>query len=386
MLPYVQLQLLYAAASGLAVLALDLSLGRSERWARRPRVRVGVVGIALALPALAWFAAVKAFDHPHSTWQFSAIAVVFYALALWLPALATVHALRTRAGARRDPALVFASAGAVAVGQLALWIEPNRLVVDTTRVEIASWPAAAEPLRVVHVSDLQTVGACERERRAADAVNALRPDLIVFTGDYVAGPFFDPEPAIAAARAFLAALERPRHGIVCVAGHSENEAIRRRVLEGFDVAYLRNEEIEIALDGARRLRVFGAPAQGADFSRLAPRRESGLATIVVTHEPDVSRELDGRLVDLHFAGHTHGGQVALPCFGPPLTLSALPRRFARGLHAIGDHRLHVNPGIGMEGNHAPRIRFLCPPEVDLVLLAGAGAATGGSGVAELAGR
>ena len=124
------------------------------------------------------------------------------------------------------------------------------------------------PCRTVHISDLQTVGA--REWRAAEAINALEPDLIVWCGD-------------------------------CVA------------------------------------RLWRS---------------------------------NGRAVDLHLAGHTHGGQIALPFFGPPVTLSSLPRRFARGLHRFGDHWLHVTPGIGMEGSHAPRIRFLCPPSIDLIELRG----------------
>jgi predicted MPP superfamily phosphohydrolase len=57
----------------------------------------------------------------------------------------------------------------------------------------------------------------------------------------------------------------------------------------------------------------------------------------------------------------------------PNPLSAIPRSFARGLHGFGDHFIHVSPGIGMEGNHAPQIRFACPPEIDLLLLRGGGA-------------
>jgi predicted MPP superfamily phosphohydrolase len=53
-------------------------------------------------------------------------------------------------------------------------------------------------------------------------------------------------------------------------------------------------------------------------------------------------------------------------------LSTVPRRFARGLHTFGDHLIHVNPGIGMEGDNAPRMRINCPPEIDLLLLGGGG--------------
>ena len=64
-------------------------------------------------------------------------------------------------------------------------------------------------------------------------------------------------------------------------------------------------------------------------------------------------------------------KIVLPLLGPPMTLSDLPRSHARGLHRLGDHWLHVSAGIGMEGNHAPRVRFLCPPSIDLLVLSGA---------------
>ena len=98
-------------------------------------------------------------------------------------------------------------------------------------------------------------------------------------------------------------------------------------------------------------------------------------TLVASHVPDVTLELEGRGVDLHLAGHTHGGQVALPLYGAPYTLSRLHRRYAKGLHRYGDRWLNVNPGIGMEGNHSPRIRFLCPPQIDLLRLGGGGRPT-----------
>jgi predicted MPP superfamily phosphohydrolase len=68
-------------------------------------------------------------------------------------------------------------------------------------------------------------------------------------------------------------------------------------------------------------------------------------------------------VDLVLAGHTHGGQVVFPLFGPPHTAMRLPRRYAGGLHDHGGTPLHVSRGVGMERGFAPPVRFLCPPEV-----------------------
>jgi predicted MPP superfamily phosphohydrolase len=371
MLPYLQVQLCYAAAAAALVLAVDRALGRVPRVARSPRLRAGATLMLLALALIAWMVAVKRIDHSHSTYQFIAVALGFYVATLWLPAWTLARALRNP----RDIALSTASTAALALGQYALWIEPNRLVVAEHAIPIERWPAGVE-LRVVHVSDLQTVGACAREREAARIVRELEPDLVVFTGDYVAGPFFDPRAGIEAARSFLESLGRPPLGIVCVDGHSEPERVRLRVFDGLDVTCLQNESVDLDDGAGRRLRVFGTRTlqMGFDLAPFEPRQEAGWINVAVSHEPDVSRAISGRGFDVHFAGHTHGGQIALPFFGPPLTLSTLPRRFARGLHRFDDHWIHVNAGIGMEGNHAPRIRCLCPPEVSLVVLRGSGGA------------
>jgi predicted MPP superfamily phosphohydrolase len=372
LLPYLQLQLSYMAASGALVLLADFLCGRSSRLKARPRLRALATLVALAVPLTAWVIGVKIVDDIHSTYQFIGIAFGFYAAAIWLPLLVLVRMARRH---ELDRALAAACTIAILGGQYSLWIEPNRLATCTYTIAFPQWPADEPPLRVVHISDLQTVGECAREHRVAATINAMHADLIVFTGDYVSGPFFDPEPAIAAARAFLTSLDKPKYGIVCIAGHSESEKVRARVFDGLDVRYLRNEELRIDLGGShgrRELRLFGARTLGIDLSKLAAVREPGVVNVVATHEPDVSWDLQGRNVDLHLAGHTHGGQIAFPWIGAPLTLSSLPNRFARGLHEFGDHLIHVNPGIGMEGDNAPRIRFLCPPEVDLLLLEGGG--------------
>ena len=75
-------------------------------------------------------------------------------------------------------------------------------------------------------------------------------------------------------------------------------------------------------------------------------------------------------VALTVAGHTHGGQVRIPFYGPIRTLSRLPRRMAYGLHEHEGRHLYVSGGVGV--SNVP-VRFACPPEIAILTLTGTAA-------------
>ena len=71
------------------------------------------------------------------------------------------------------------------------------------------------------------------------------------------------------------------------------------------------------------------------------------------------------------AGHTHGGQVQVPGFGPVVTFSRVPAEWADGVTSLsGGRTLVVSRGIGMERSYAPRLRFFCRPEIVVIDLEG----------------
>lgn len=357
MLPYTQFQLGYALATLIAGILFWRAAARVPALEKHPRWRTLAVAAALCCSALVSATLADSL--------FSAIAVLFYTGALVLPAL-TLWQQRT--AARKDPLWIAMALFAPLVASYAAFIAPNDLRVVEHKLSFKTWPADAAPFTIVQISDLQTVGPCARQDEAVELINALKPDLIAICGDYIAGPFFDPEPAIDAARAFLCALHA-KYGIVCVKGHSETRALRKRVFDGLSLRYLDDEEFTLDLGPGQRLRIIGL---GLDEPVFAPRRALGTLTVVMSHVPDQSRLLIGKEIDLHLAGHTHGGQIVIPGIGAPITLSSLPREFARGLFGFGDHWLSVTPGIGMEGNHAPRVRLFCPPQIDVLRLQGGG--------------
>ena len=86
--------------------------------------------------------------------------------------------------------------------------------------------------------------------------------------------------------------------------------------------------------------------------------------IVLSHDPDLFPRMPER-VALTLAGHTHGGQVAIPLLRRPLLPSSYGERYARGHIVEQGRHLLVTSGIGTSG--LP-IRFLAPPEVLILSL------------------
>jgi len=272
-------------------------------------------------------------------------------------------ALLLRRAAKKTALVCGVAALALAgIGIDAFFIEPTRL--EVTRIEIAS-PKLDRPVRIVVLADLQTDRFGEYEREVFRRVLREKPDLILLAGDYLHADAARRETLRGQINAFLREIEfAAPMGVYAVRGNVDGDPqwaamfddlpiTPVRASESFDVDPLRLTCLQ--LDHSRR------PAEhlwAADSERFR---------VVLGHRPDFA--LVPIEADLMIAGHTHGGQVRLPGLGPVITFSEVPRRWAAGLTDLGDGRkLLVSRGVGMERGRAPRMRFLCRPELVVVVL------------------
>ena len=65
------------------------------------------------------------------------------------------------------------------------------------------------------------------------------------------------------------------------------------------------------------------------------------------------------------AGHTHGGQLALPTPGGHWNLARVMTPLTRGVYRRRATTLYVNRGLGVGG---PALRINCPREIAVVEL------------------
>ncbi len=152
--------------------------------------------------------------------------------------------------------------------------------------------------------------------------------------------------------------------------------IAPQLFTGLPIHLLEEERVSIPV-GDETLQLIGLSCTHRPFID-APRLErllptaGGDFTVLLYHSPDLAPNAATTPVDMQFSGHTHGGQVCLPLIGALFTASLYGRAFSSGRYQLNGLTLYVTRGIGMEGAGAPRVRFLCPPEITLWEIAGNG--------------
>ncbi len=224
--------------------------------------------------------------------------------------------------------------------------------------------------RLVQMSDLHLEEFTEPsflERMVAE-VNALHPDLVLITGDFVSrGPLSLKVSwqAAGVAAEILSTLNAPqRFGVL--GNHDVNvgadHVIRPLEAHGTNMLVDSYSPLERGRDV---LWICGANDAGTripDLNFAIPPNPRA-PVIFMCHEPDyVETVVDHPrfpLIDLMLSGHSHGGQIRLPVIGP-LILPPMGQKYIEGMFQFDHMQLYVNRGIGTVG--LP-FRLNCPAEL-----------------------
>jgi uncharacterized protein len=359
-LPFILLLLL-----ALAGVFLPVSLRRPILWTLLPAACCAALDLALLslLPVLQ-----LSFGSPDLPFLFfNAVR-----LLITLPFLAAILMIRKRS-TRILPAV---STGIQILLSLlagyALYIEPFHLTVTTLPVDSPPF-LAGRPLRILHLTDLHMEHPTRRERDILAMLETLQPDLIVLTGDYLNPSYLDDPQTLAETRQFLSQLHAP-YGVYAVNGTVDDERHMALLFDGLDEIQVLDDSFTLLEWPGGRLALLGVTnthAWAADtrsLRTLLPAVPPDAYTVLLYHTPDLIETASSLGVDLYLAGHTHGGQVRLPFYGALITFSRYQKMYEMGEYRVADTLLYVSRGLGMEGWDAPRLRFLCPPEMVLVEL------------------
>jgi uncharacterized protein len=293
----------------------------------------------------------------------------------------------------RKRSLIALAAGTTALGgatfAYASLVERNMFTLR--RFDVPVLEPDAEPLRILHLSDLHMMPEQRRKQEWVAALGGADPDLVVVTGDNMSSPnaipgvlraldpFLDvpgafvfgsndyrgpiwknPLQYLLPERDYIQGVDLPaedlRAAFVDAGWHDLNNARTTIKAGGRSIELVGVDDPHIDRDDYPS--VAGPVSPGADLH------------IGVTHTPE-ARVLDPMAADgftLLLAGHTHGGQVCVPGYGALTTNCDLPHDMAKGLHRWPgtESWLHVSAGLGTHPT-AP-IRFACRPEATILTL------------------
>jgi uncharacterized protein len=288
------------------------------------------------------------------------------------------------------------AAGVVAAGAATFayssLIERNMFTLR--RFDVPVLEPDAEPLRILHISDLHMMPSQARKQAWVASLIGTDPDLVVVTGDNMSDPDSVPgvlralDPFLTLPGAFVFGSNDYRGPVwanplrYVLPGFGEQEYVQGVDLPAEELrsAFVEagwadlNNARTVLKAGGRSIELVGVDdphVERDDYAAVAgPISPGADLHIGVTHSP-ATRVLDAMAADgfaLLLAGHTHGGQVCVPLYGALTTNCDLPHSMAKGLHRWpgSEAWLHVSAGLGTHPT-AP-IRFACRPEATVLTL------------------
>lgn len=247
-------------------------------------------------------------------------------------------------------------------------IEPAMLDIRKETITGTKITPAFNNFKIIQFSDTH-IGfhyTLEQFNELVKKINALKPDLIVFTGDLVDKPdkYNWNNNLTRALRALHA-----NYGKLWIYGNHDHGGygteIIQDVMQQADFKLLKNDHTVIEKDNDRIVLagiddvMLGKPNLNKTLKNVNP----DLFTILLAHEPDYADTVVDFPVDIQLSGHSHGGQVRFPFIGHLYT-PAFAQKYIQGKYTFNNEKLtlYVNRGIGT--TRLP-YRFLCKPEIHL---------------------
>lgn len=341
-----------------ARLVRDLAL--PHEWARVATVVLAFLFVLLMSGFVASRALPRSVSAPFMWVAYTWLGILFFlVLSLAVSDLARLVTVRAKGIGPDDPerrqaiARFFAGAAAfVGLGASTVGVVSglSSVTVKRVRVAIERLGRSASGTRIVQLTDVHvgpTIGKGFVEG-VVERVNALRPDVVVITGDLVDGSV----QALAEHVAPLAKL-KAKQGVYFVTGNHEyysgaDDWIAH--LGTLGVRVLRNEHVPIGdhegfdLVGIDDHSSSAFPGHGPDLPKALKGRDQSRPCVLLAHQPRGIELAEKLGVDLQLSGHTHGGQMF-----PWNFAVRLQQPFVAGLYKLTRAQIYVSSGTGYWG-------------------------------------
>ena len=230
------------------------------------------------------------------------------------------------------------------------WINAHRILYRRLTWPIPRLPDGLAGLRILYLSDLHLDGPAETTKRLLRLLPTIDADLTVLGGDYRWHAFGPSEKTARELKKLVPDLVRP-YGLYGILGNHDDPyffdsmndmGIRTLANEAEPVHFNRETLWLVGLEDSHMwLR--------DDIDRAMGDVPTGATSLILSHSLELIGEAARHGAAMYLAGHTHWGQISLPCGIPILTHATTGRRFARGFWRLGGMRGYTSSGAGVTG-------------------------------------
>jgi len=263
--------------------------------------------------------------------------------------------------------------GAMGVALLlsAYGIWQGMAVPQTRQIEVVidDLPEAFDGYRVLQLTDIHASRLLTGSwvAKVVANSNALKPDLVVITGDLIDG-------SVAARAADFAPLARLRapDGVIAITGNHEYYAQYTAWMQAFraqGMQVLENSHVAVTRQGAALTIAGVTDPVAANYGLPLPDINAALAgadpaapVILLDHRPGAARLNAAHGVRLQLSGHTHGGHIV----GMDQLVKRANNGYVSGRYEVGGMTLYVSNGAGLWPGFPARIGV--PSEITLITL------------------
>ncbi|MDI0268108.1 metallophosphoesterase [Clostridioides difficile] len=223
----------------------------------------------------------------------------------------------------------------------------------------------SESIKVVQISDTQigSFYSTKNLKKVANKVNALNPDIIVFTGDLI--DYSNKNPDIDEITAILSSMNA-RLGKFSVFGNHDYmyklPRYYRQIMKKSNFNLLINENKKIKLADDKYINILGVDEilnGNPDIKYLENKTDKNNFNLLLAHEPDLVDMFSKDSMNLVLSGHSHGGQIRIP-FKGALVTPPYGRKYTKGFYEVNGNHLYVSSGLG--STKLP-FRFFNIPEI-----------------------
>mgnify|MGYP001302002288 CR=1 FL=1 len=248
---------------------------------------------------------------------------------------------------------------------------PQRLVVVEYDLPHSGDYDDCARIKIAVLSDLH-VGSpfidLGKIRNIVDRTASLKPDLVLIPGDFVADRVAGGEVVsidlIAGTFLDLAS----RVNVVATLGNHDwhyGAVEVERALRDAGIIVLENRTVNITVRDCQ-LTIVGLSdfwEGDTNYAQVLKTKPMSSRVVYLTHNSDLFNFTDVKVQGLIVSGHTHGGQVSIPIFGPLIIPSINGKKYAKGVYQTENGVLFVSSGIGTS---ILGVRFFVTPEISIL--------------------